>query len=116
MLRRSRRALLILSVVGVLAAALVAISASPAFAYGKANWQATLAATGTFPGFGGFGFWGWCDFACGVGSDASGDCGLPQYFHSTSGGAFTCRECLLLTSSAGTVGCVSGAVMVSRPA
>jgi hypothetical protein len=76
-----------------LAALLVISVASPTFAYGKANYQITFSGTGTAPGVGGTGFWGWCDLA---GGGTSGDCQVTQYNH---GGlvpagqpAFTCHE------------------------
>lgn len=78
--------------------ALVA-TASPAMAYGKANWQTTFAATATVPGTGnGFGFWGWCDFAGGVTSGTSGDCQVTQYSHTHTGNSFTCHENVNLTT------------------
>src|SRR5712691_8597934 len=52
MKRRFRRAALLLLVVGLLAVAVVASSASPALAYGKANWQVAINGTATFPGTG----------------------------------------------------------------
>jgi hypothetical protein len=69
----------------------VALTAAPAGAYGKANFQITFAGTGTNPGTGsGFGFWGWCDLA---GSGTSGDCQITQYSHP----GFTCHENVNLT-------------------
>ena len=98
MFRGVKRVLLVLSAVGVLSVAVVAISASPALAYGKANFQVTFAGTGTFPGTGtGFGFWGWCEFAGGVSAGNDGDCQVTQYSHAPAGG-FTCHESLDLTS------------------
>jgi hypothetical protein len=92
MLRRFRRAVLVLTAVGLLAVAIVAASASPASAYGKANWQVTANGTGVFPGSGfGLGFWGWCDFAGGVTSGTSGDCEFAQYIHGPAGSGFTCH-------------------------
>jgi hypothetical protein len=105
MLRRFRRAVLVLTVVGLLAAAVVAASASPASAYGKANWQVTANGTGTFPGSGfGLGFWGWCDFAGGVTSGTSGDCEFAQYIHAPSGSGFTCHVSIDVTSWDGSGG------------
>jgi hypothetical protein len=87
-----RRALLILSVVGILAGAVAVVSATPAHAYGKANWQAALTGTFTFPTTGGgFGFWGWCDFAGGVTSGDDADCEIGQYIHLPAGTGFTCE-------------------------
>ena len=92
MKRRFRRAALLLLVAGLLAVAVVASSASPALAYGKANWQVAINGTATFPGTGtGFGFWGWCEFAGGVTSGNDGDCEFAQYFHAPAGSGFTCH-------------------------
>jgi hypothetical protein len=99
MYRRFQRAVLILSVTAVLAVAVVAASAAPALAYGKANWQITFSATGVAPGTGfGIGFWGWCDFAGGVTSGNSGDCAESQYVHLTAGSGFTCQVSLDFTA------------------
>src|SRR5207244_1662525 len=48
------------SVIAVAAAALLVVSVtSPAFAYGKENWQVAFSGTGVNPGTGqAFGFWG----------------------------------------------------------
>ncbi len=92
MFRRLRRVLLVVSVAAVLAGAVVAVSATPALAYGKANWQTTLHGTFNFPGTGNaFGFWGWCAFAGGVASGNSGDCQVEQYIHFPAGTGFTCH-------------------------
>jgi hypothetical protein len=96
MIRRLRRALLVLSVVAVLAGATAAVSATPAHAYGKANWQVALTGTFTFPTTGfGFGFWGWCDFAGGVTSGSDADCEIAEYMHTPPGTTypvpFTCE-------------------------
>ena len=77
-----RRVLLTLAVVAVLAGATASVSAAPAGAYGKANWQAALTGTFEFPPTGfGLGFWGWCDFAGGVTSGDDADCEIAEYFH-----------------------------------
>jgi hypothetical protein len=92
MLRRFRRAVLVLTVTGLLVVSVVAASASPALAYGRANWQVAINGTATFPGTGtGFGFWGWCEFAGGVTSGNDGDCEFAQYFHGPAGSGFTCH-------------------------
>jgi hypothetical protein len=105
MLRRFRRAVLVLTVVGLLAAAVVAASASPASAYGKANWQVAINGTGNFPGTGfGLGFWGWCEFAGGVTSGTDGDCQFAQYVHAPAGSGFTCHLSLMVTSWTATSG------------
>jgi len=86
---------------GAIATATVAFvaTATPAMAYGKANWQTTFAATATVPGTGnGFGFWGWCDFAGGVTSGSGGDCQVTQYGHPPGGGGITCHENVNVTS------------------
>jgi hypothetical protein len=99
MKRRFRRTALLLSVVGLLAVAVVASSASPALAYGKANWQVAINGTATFAGTGtGFGFWGWCAFAGGVTSGNDGDCEFAQYFHAPAGSGFTCHLSLDVSS------------------
>jgi hypothetical protein len=92
MFRGIKRAALAFFAAGALMIAmLAAVGATPASAYGKANWQATFAGTVTFPGGGGFGFWGWCAFAGGVSSGNSADCQFAQYSHAPTGG-FTCHE------------------------
>jgi hypothetical protein len=95
MSRSMRRALLVLSVAAVLAAAVVAFSAGPALSYGKATWQTALTGTFEFPGTSfGFGFWGWCDFAGGITSGDDADCQIAEYFHNPPPGmgpAFTCE-------------------------
>jgi hypothetical protein len=99
MLRRFRRAGLVLAVVGLLAAAVVGSTASPAAAYGRANWQVAVNGTGNFPSTGmGFGFWGWCEFAGGVTSGNDGDCEFAQYVHGPSGSGFTCHLSLDVSS------------------
>jgi len=99
MLRRFRRAVLALTVIGLLAVAVVASSASPALAYGKANWQVAINGTANFPSTGtAFGFWGWCEFAGGVTSGNDGDCQFAQYFHAPAGSGFTCHLSLNVSS------------------
>lgn len=73
-------------------------SSTRAHAYGPANWQATFSGTGVNPQFGGFGFWGWCDFAGGVSSGNSGDCQFSQYFHQPGGQGLTCEVSMDITS------------------
>ena len=77
----------------LLAAVIVAVSASPALGYGKATWQTAFTGTFTYPGTrSGFGFWGWCDFSGGVTSGNGGDCQLAEYMHAPqTGPAFTCE-------------------------
>ena len=90
---------LVLLVAIAAAAAVVASSASPAFSYGRANWQVTANGTGVIPGTGiGFGFWGWCEFAGGVSSGNDGDCQFAQYEHLPAGSGFTCHISLDITS------------------
>ena len=92
------RRLLRRSFIGAVAAGTVfALAASPAQAYGPATWQVTFNGTGVQPGFGGFGFWGWCDFAGGLTAGGNADCQFAQYFHSPSGG-LTCEDSLDITS------------------
>ena len=117
MFRRFRRAALAVCVSGVvMTAGLAAVAASPALAYGKANWQLTFAGTATFPSTGNaFGFWGWCDLAGGTSSGNSGDCQLAQYIHTPAGGGFTCHESIDLTAWTGESGTfvISGTVNVN---
>src|SRR6266567_8079474 len=102
---------------GLLSVALLGVlAATPAQAYGAANWQIAFAGTGTAPSTGfGFGFWGWCEFTGGVTSGNDGDCEFSQYFHAPAGGGFTCEESLDITrwwvGSGGTF-LVSGTVAV----
>src|SRR5215469_6524821 len=98
MFTRIRTAVVACAAGAVLTAA-IAGTATPAMAYGKANWQTTFAATATSPSTGNAtGFWGWCDFAGGVASGTSGDCQIATYFHTRTGaGGFTCHENFDLT-------------------
>jgi len=101
--RRPRRAVLVLSVAGVLAGAMASVSAIPALAYGKATWQITFSGTATSPGTAnGQGFWGWCDFAggatTGATSGSSGDCEESEYVHALGGAGFTCEVSLDITA------------------
>ena len=99
MLRRFRRPALVLAMAAALAAVTFVASTTPAFAYGKANWQVTFSATGVIPGTGfGIGFWGWCDFAGGLTSGTSGDCEESQYVHQSGGQGFTCQVSLDFTA------------------
>jgi hypothetical protein len=100
----------------ILTTALAVLTAGPASAYGKANWQVTFAGTATVPGAGfGFGFWGWCEFAGGVTSGNDGDCQFAQYVHLASGSGFTCHESLDLTAwtAAGGTFVITGTSTVS---
>jgi hypothetical protein len=91
---RTRRLLVVASLVGALACVVVGASATPAFSYGKATWQAALTGTFVNPGTGtSSGFWGWCDFV-GSNSVSSGDdadCQLAEYFHLPGGTGWTCQ-------------------------
>lgn len=92
------RRLLPRSAVGLMAAAtVVLVGAGPAQAYGRATWQVTFNGTAVQPGVGGFGFWGWCDFAGGLTSGNSADCEYAQYLHAP-GGNLTCHDSLDITS------------------
>jgi len=92
MLSRTRRLLLVASLVGVLACAVVGTSATPALGYGKATWQTAFTGTFTFPTTGfGAGFWGWCDFAGGVTAGDDADCEIAEYFHFQAGTGWTCE-------------------------
>ncbi len=76
------------ALVGLIAAASLGFAtATPALAYGQANWQLTFSGTGP-----GFGFWGWCDLAGGTTfsgglatSGTTGDCQFAEYFHNVPG-------------------------------
>ena len=77
------------ALVGMIAAASLGLgAATPALAYGQANWQLTFSGTGP-----GFGFWGWCDLAgatsfnnAGLAIQGnSGDCQFAEYFHNVPG-------------------------------
>lgn len=101
------RVLLGLIVVAVVASLGVA-SATPALAYGKANWQLTFSATAPT-----FGFWGWCDLAGATSSNAaglatsgnSGDCQFAEYFHNNPGfPSGTCEISFTLMPEADTNG------------
>ena len=82
---RTRPLLLLASLVGLLAFAVVGAAATPAYGYGKATYQATLQGTFNFPGTGNaFGFWGWCDFAGGITSGNDADCQISEYSHGTT--------------------------------
>ena len=97
--RRFRRALLMLSVAGVLAGVVAAASASPARASGNPSWQITFAGTAAFPSTGsGFGFHGRCQLSGGQTSGTDGDCEGAQYFHAPAGEGFTCQLGLHLTA------------------
>ena|SRR5215471_721008 len=116
MFTRIRMAAVACAAGAVLTAALTVVAtATPAMAYGKANWQTTFDGTATFPSTGNsFGFWGWCDFAGGVTSGTSGDCQLAQYVHTPAGGGFTCHESIDLTAWTTTTG--SGTFVVAGSA
>lgn len=85
--------------VAVLAVAVLAVSAAPASAYGKATWQAAMTGTFVYPGTGGgFGFWGWCDFAGGITSGNDADCQVAEYLHAHGGSGWTCELTVDATS------------------
>jgi hypothetical protein len=93
------------SILGIGLAALLAVSvASPAFAYGKENWQIAFSGTGVAPAAqNGFGFWGWCAFGGGVTSGTNGDCEFSQYVHTPTGNV-TCEVSLDISSWTGAGG------------
>lgn len=117
MFKRIRTAVVACAAGAVLTTAIAVVAtATPAMAYGKANWQVTFAATATSPSTGNAtGFWGWCDFAGGVTSGTSGDCQIATYFHSRAPGGFTCHENFDLTSWTGAAGTfvITGSVAVN---
>jgi hypothetical protein len=101
MFERLRKTALAVGATVLLSVGVLVAVAGPASAYGRANWQVTFSGTGTFPGGGGFGFWGWCDFAGGTTAGNNGDCEFAQYNHAPSGSpapSFTCHESLDVTS------------------
>jgi hypothetical protein len=106
MFRRITTAALTVCATGaLLTATIAAVGATPASAYGPANWQLTFAGTATFPSTGNaFGFWGWCAMAGGVSSGTNGDCQVTQYVHTPAGSGFTCHESLDLTAWSGATG------------
>ena len=118
MFTRIRTAVVACAAGAVLTAALAVVAtATPAMAYGKANWQTTFAATATSPSTGdATGFWGWCDFAGGVTSGDNGDCQIATYFHTHTGsGGYTCHENFNLTAWTGAPGTflITGTVTVT---
>jgi hypothetical protein len=105
MVRRIKLAVMAMCAGGLVMAGATAVAATPASAYGKANWQVTFAGTATAPSTGtAFGFWGWCDLAGGVSSGNAGDCEFAQYVHTPAGSGFTCHENLDLTAWSGLTG------------
>jgi hypothetical protein len=85
--------------IGLVCAGVLALSiTSPAFAYGKENWQTTFAGTAVTPGGSSFGFWGWCAFGGGTSSGNHGDCQFAEYVHGAAQGSFTCHESLDISS------------------
>jgi len=118
MFTRIRTAVVACAAGAVLTAGVAVVAtATPAMAYGKANWQLTFAGTANLPSTGNsFGFWGWCDLAGGVASGNSGDCQIAQYVHAPAGGGFTCHENIDLTAWTTTTGTgtfvLSGSVAV----
>jgi hypothetical protein len=114
------RTLISRSLVALVLAALLGVStATPAQAYGRANWQIGFAGTATLPSTGvGFGFWGWCAFAGGVTSGNDGDCEFSQYFHGPAGSGFTCQLSIDVTDWTAARGTfiVNAATITARPA
>ncbi len=91
--RLNRRRARLVSILAVLACALVCIFATSALGYGKATYQTALNGTFVFPGSGvQLGFWGWCDFGGGtLTSGSSADCQLAEENHLPAGGGWTCQ-------------------------
>ena len=113
------RTVLSRSLLALLAAVLLAVSAAtPALAYGKANWQLGFAGTATAPSTGvGFGFWGWCAFSGGATTGNDGDCQVSDYIHLPAGGGATCERSIDITAWNGTGGTfVISGTATSRPA
>jgi hypothetical protein len=92
------------ALLGLFAAVSLSIAAaSPALAYGSANWQITFSGTGP-----GFGFWGWCDFAGGTTfssglatSGTTGDCQFAEYVHEPGVFSGTCEISMDLMAEGG---------------
>ncbi len=62
--------------------AFAAFAATPAHAYGIAQWQVTFSFTCSAQACAGIGFWGWCDFGGSASnglSGTSGDCQITNY-------------------------------------
>jgi hypothetical protein len=62
--------------------AFAALAATPAHAYGPAQWQVTFSFNCNTAPCAGFGFWGWCDFAGSLPdgqSGTKGDCQITNY-------------------------------------
>lgn len=77
-----RKLVLAVGISAIAVCAVVGASATPAFGYRKATWQATLTGTFNYPGTGdSFGFWGWCDFAGGITSGDDANCQISEYSH-----------------------------------
>jgi hypothetical protein len=97
--RRVLRLALAIGSAAILTASLLVAAAAPVAAYGAANWQVAFSGTGTQPTVGGFGFWGWCDFAGGTTFDSqghatsgtAGDCQVAEYFHAPTVSGATCE-------------------------
>lgn len=102
MFMRMRRSALAAVAAGVVIASTLGVLAlaSPANAYGKANWEITFSATAHLSDGTMTGFWGWCDLAGGTNSGNTGDCQITQYVHP----GFTCHESLDLTAWTGPPG------------
>src|SRR6266702_3874847 len=93
------------TLLGVLAAvSLAGVAATPALAYGAANWQVAFSGTGP-----GFGFWGWCDYSGATSfsfhglptSGTAGDCQFSEYFHQPRVFSGTCEVSMDLTTEGG---------------
>jgi len=80
------------------------LAATPALAYGAANWQ--IAFSGTAPGNG---FWGWCDLGGATSfsylglpsSGTKGDCEFSEYFHVPGVFSGTCEVSMDLMAEGG---------------
>jgi hypothetical protein len=70
------------AIVPLIVLAFAGFAATPAHAYGAAQWQVTFSFTCSAQPCAGFGFWGWCDFggsAADGQSGTSGDCQIDNY-------------------------------------
>ncbi len=82
MLLQSKPSIKIAASVPLILLAFAALAATPAHAYGAAQWQVTFSFTCNAQACAVLGFWGWCDFggsaADGL-SGTSGDCQIANY-------------------------------------
>ena len=79
---QSRSTIKLVACVPLVLLTFAAFAATPAHAYGAAQWQVTFSFTCSVSPCAGFGFWGWCDFggsAADGQSGTRGDCQIDNY-------------------------------------